>query len=154
MRFDKSKKSWTMGTGLGNPLVWRTKPPEPPGCLNLEDLQTLHIPTNYWFGHNTGYFFLSLVATSVLSRKFWGTREIYNEKNLEIRKNPKKKQAWTYDKLFNYNLTHNHDSMIQSMEGLITPPPLLIAMYSWPWTSTTDQDPDNEAVHQGSISSI
>ena len=28
------------------PLVYRTKPPEPPGCLILDDLQTLHIPTN------------------------------------------------------------------------------------------------------------
>ena len=28
--------------GLGLPLVWRTKPPEPHGCLILEDLQTPH----------------------------------------------------------------------------------------------------------------
>ena len=32
--------------GLGLPLVYRTKPPEPPRCLVLEDLQTLHVPTN------------------------------------------------------------------------------------------------------------
>ena len=31
--------------GLGLPLVSRTKPPEPPGCLIMEDLQALHIPT-------------------------------------------------------------------------------------------------------------
>ena len=35
------------------------------------DLQTLHIPTNKRFGHNTGYVFLSLLATSLLSRKFY-----------------------------------------------------------------------------------
>ena len=29
-----------------SPLVKRTKPPEPPGCLILEDLQTPNIPTN------------------------------------------------------------------------------------------------------------
>ena len=32
--------------GLGFPLVSRTKAPEPPGCLILEDLLTFHIPTN------------------------------------------------------------------------------------------------------------
>ena len=32
--------------GLGIPWFERTKPPEPPGCLILEDIQTLHIPTN------------------------------------------------------------------------------------------------------------
>ena len=31
--------------GLGFPLA-ETKPTEPPGCLILEDLQTLHIPAN------------------------------------------------------------------------------------------------------------
>ena len=33
--------------GLGLTLVSEDKaPPEPPGCFILEDLQTLHIPTN------------------------------------------------------------------------------------------------------------
>ena len=32
--------------GLGLPLVSRTKPPELTRCLSLEDLRTLHIPTN------------------------------------------------------------------------------------------------------------
>ena len=38
-------KNWTLVIPL-LPFVSRTKPPEPPGCLFLEDLQTLHIPTN------------------------------------------------------------------------------------------------------------
>ena len=32
--------------GLCLHLVWRTKPPQPCGCKIVEDLQTLHIPTN------------------------------------------------------------------------------------------------------------
>ena len=43
VRYDKSKKivkKWIVGLVL--PLVWKTKP----WCLFLEDLQTLHIPTN------------------------------------------------------------------------------------------------------------
>ena len=35
-----------MGSGPGSPFGLRTKPPEPPGCLTLEDLQTLCIHTN------------------------------------------------------------------------------------------------------------
>ena len=42
----KTSIQQTMGSRLGLHLVWRTKPPEPPGCFILEDLQTLHIPTN------------------------------------------------------------------------------------------------------------
>ena len=60
---------------MGLPLVWRTKPP--PGCLILEDLQTLYIPSNkkleVWTQYMyAGYIFLSMVATctSRLSRKF------------------------------------------------------------------------------------
>ena len=42
---DKSTKSWKMGSGPGSPFGPEDKsPPEPPGCLTLEDLQTLHIP--------------------------------------------------------------------------------------------------------------
>ena len=60
----KNPEKWVAGLGL--PLVERRKkPPEPPGCLILEDLQTLHNPTNkkleVWHGHNTGYFFLSFL---------------------------------------------------------------------------------------------
>ena len=40
----KVKKPGKWVAGLVLPLVWRTKPPDPPGCLILEDLQTLHIP--------------------------------------------------------------------------------------------------------------
>ena len=62
-----------MGSGPGSPFGLEDKaPPEPPGCLILEDLQTPHIPykrETKRFEHNTGYFFLSLVATSLLSRK-------------------------------------------------------------------------------------
>ena len=36
----KNPKKWE--GGLGFPLVRGTNPPEPPGCLILEDLQTLH----------------------------------------------------------------------------------------------------------------
>ena len=39
-----------MGSGPGSPFDL-----EPPGCLILEDLQTLHIPTKQ---ETTGYFFL------------------------------------------------------------------------------------------------
>ena len=41
--------------------------------FNLEDLQTLNIPTNKKLEVWTQYrLLLSLVATSLLSRKFWG----------------------------------------------------------------------------------
>ena len=68
--FGLEDKEWEVGLGLL--LVWRTKPPEPPGCFILEDLQTLHIPTNKTLEVWTQYriLFLSLVATSPLSRKF------------------------------------------------------------------------------------
>ena len=42
--FDKSKQ-WVAGLGL-SPFGLEDKFPEPPGCLILEDLQTLHIPPN------------------------------------------------------------------------------------------------------------
>ena len=35
-----------MGRVWGASLCLEDKAPEPPGCLILEDLQTLHIPTN------------------------------------------------------------------------------------------------------------
>ena len=35
-----------MGSGPWSPFGLEDKAPEPPGCLILEDLQTLHIPTN------------------------------------------------------------------------------------------------------------
>ena len=38
--------------------------------LIVEDLQTLHIPTNKKLEVCTQYLFLSLVATSLLSRKY------------------------------------------------------------------------------------
>ena len=39
----KNPEKWVAGLGL--PLVLEDKPPlKPPGCLILEDLQTLHIP--------------------------------------------------------------------------------------------------------------
>ena len=44
------------------------------------------------FGHNTGYFFLSLVAISLLSRKLLGKGRFLQ--NPEIRKNPEKSQTW------------------------------------------------------------
>ena len=44
MWFHKVKISWKMGSGPGSPFGLEDKaPPEPPGCLILEDLQTLHI---------------------------------------------------------------------------------------------------------------
>ena len=63
----KNPEKWVAGLGLH--LVSRIKPPEPPGCLILEDLHCYRLSS---FGHNTGYFFLSLVANSLLSRKGWG----------------------------------------------------------------------------------
>ena len=35
-----------MGSGPWSPFGLEDNAPEPPGCLILEDLQTLHIPTN------------------------------------------------------------------------------------------------------------
>ena len=66
----KNPEKWVAGLGLH--LVSRTKPPEPPGCLILEDLQTLHIPTNKKLEVWTQYRLLLsfLGATSILSRKF------------------------------------------------------------------------------------
>ena len=40
----KNVKIWVVALSL--PLVLRTKSPEPPGCLILEDLPVLHIHTN------------------------------------------------------------------------------------------------------------
>ena len=40
--FDKVENPEKWVAGLGLPLVERTKPPEPPGCLILEDVQTRH----------------------------------------------------------------------------------------------------------------
>ena len=65
--------------GLGLALVSRTKPPEPPGCLILEDLQTSphpHKQETRGFGHNTGYFFLPSVDTSSLFKKILRQRKI------------------------------------------------------------------------------
>ena len=49
-----------------------TKPPEPPGCLILEDLQTLHIPTNkkleVWTQHRLLLMAFSLLPTTFLGR--------------------------------------------------------------------------------------
>ena len=61
------QKPQQLEAGLDLPLVYRT---QPPGCLILEDLQTPHPHQKMRFGHNTGYFFLSLVAISLLSRHF------------------------------------------------------------------------------------
>ena len=62
----KNPEKWVAGPGLS--LVSRTKPPEPPGCLILEDLQTLRIPTNkkleVWTQYRLLWF--ALVATSLL----------------------------------------------------------------------------------------
>ena len=39
--FYKGETSWKMGSGPGSPFGLEDKaPPEPPGCLSLEDLQT------------------------------------------------------------------------------------------------------------------
>ena len=45
-------------------------PPEPPGCLILENLQTLHIPTNKKLEVYTQNRLLSLVAAPLISRKY------------------------------------------------------------------------------------
>ena len=61
-----------MGSGPGSR---GQGPPEPPGCLILVDLQTLHITTKQETrGLDTiqDYLFLSLVATSLLWRNVWG----------------------------------------------------------------------------------
>ena len=60
--FDKSSKSWKVGGGPGSPFGL-DKAPEPSGRLILEDLQTLHIPYRGLGTIQSGYFFLSLVAT-------------------------------------------------------------------------------------------
>ena len=70
-------EKWVAGLGL--PLVWRTKPPEPPRCLILEDLQTLHIPTNTKLEVWTQYrLLLSFLGSYVLVffRPIFRQREI------------------------------------------------------------------------------
>ena len=63
---------WTPFSATLNLSLVVKKSPEPPGCLILEDLQTLHIPTNKKLEVWTQYFFLSLVATSLPSREYRG----------------------------------------------------------------------------------
>ena len=66
----KNPEKWVAGSSL--PLVLQTKPPEPPGCLIIEDLQTLHIPKQETRGLDaiqaTSLFPWWL--TSLLSRNF------------------------------------------------------------------------------------
>ena len=50
----KVKNPALMGSRPRFPFGLEDKAPEPPGCLILEDLETLHISTNKRFGHNTG----------------------------------------------------------------------------------------------------
>ena len=103
----KNAEKWVAGLGL--PLVSRTKPCEPPECLILEDLQTLHIRTNkkleIWTQYRLllsflgGYFFLSLVATSLFpwwlllffQEYFEAKGDLY--KILKSGKNPEKSLA-------------------------------------------------------------
>ena len=64
-----------------------TKPPEPPGCLILEDLQTLHMPTNKTLEVWTQYRLL----LSFLGGYFSSFKNILRQR--EIWKNPEKSQA-------------------------------------------------------------
>ena len=93
MCFDKSKKNpekWVAGLGL--PLVERIKPPEPPGCLILEGLQTPHPHKQETRGLDTtqatSFFpwWLLLFFKNTL-------RQRVICKNHEIRKNAEKSQA-------------------------------------------------------------
>ena len=69
-----------MGSGPVSPCGLEDKvPPEPPGYLILEDLQTLHIPHKQetrGLEHNTGYFFLDplLVGQTYLHTAVWELR--------------------------------------------------------------------------------
>ena len=102
MWFDKSKNPWKWVAGLGLPLVLRTQP-WTSWCLILEDLQTLHIPTNKKLLVWTQYRLVLLI-------NFWGKGRFM--------KKPEKSQAWKllcFNKVldvFHYNIIalvrHNH----------------------------------------------
>ena len=69
----KNPEKWVAELGLS--LALRTKPTEPPGCLILEDLQTLHISTKKKLEESSldtiqaTPFFPWWLSTSLLSRK-------------------------------------------------------------------------------------
>ena len=85
--FHKSEKSWVCLWYRGQ------RPPEPPGCLILEDLQTLHIPINKGLEVWTQYRLLLSFLGGYFSsfKKILRQREIF--KNPEIRKSPEKSHA-------------------------------------------------------------
>ena len=63
-----------MSSGPGSPFGLQHKAPWTSRMFNFWRIYTLSTSPqtrNSRFGHNTGYFFLSLVATSLLSRIFW-----------------------------------------------------------------------------------
>ena len=96
--FEKSNKSWKkMWIGPGSPFGLDDKAPEPPRCLILEDLQTLHVPTNKKkLEVRTQYRLLLSFFGGYFSsfKKMLRQKEICKKKNPEIRKNPEKSQTW------------------------------------------------------------
>ena len=95
--FDKSKKSWKMGRsgspfGLEDKASWTS--------WMLEDLQTLHIPTNNKLEVWTQYrLLLSLLGGYFSSfKKIWGKGRFVQ--NPKIRKNPEKSQACKISNFF------------------------------------------------------
>ena len=86
-----------MGSGLGSPLGLEDKaPPEPPGCLILEDLQTLHIHPHKQ--ETRGLDTRQAISCSpwwlllFFQENIWG-KEWFVKKNPEISKNPAKSQV-------------------------------------------------------------
>ena len=80
-------KKIKMGCGPGSPVGVEDKAPWTSWMFNFWGQFTYSpYPHKQETGHNTGYFFLSWVATSLLSRKFWGKgRFVKNqEKSWEI----------------------------------------------------------------------
>ena len=59
--FDKSKKSWKMGSGPGSPWMFNFRDSPHPHKQETRGLDTIQTT-----------FFLFLLATTLLSRKFWG----------------------------------------------------------------------------------
>ena len=89
----KVKNPEKMGSGRGSPIGLEDKAPWTSRMFTFggfTDSPHPHKQETRWFGHNTGYFFLSLVATSLLSRKFWGKgRCEQNSESGKILENPR-----------------------------------------------------------------
>ena len=89
INYFRGKESWKMGSWPWSPFGLEDKAPWISWMFHFGGLSTYWQTRNERFGHNTGYFFLSSVATSL---RFWGKGR-YVKRNPQIRKNNEKSQA-------------------------------------------------------------